>query len=372
MYPWQTSTLLFALNKTNGTAFLSIDKDGKEILRELLRRVSDENVFLEKLNYEEPGEYIITVEDNSGVIATGLLHVYDLDIKLAERSGMVYTFDVIVDGEPVKSADAYVRLGESTEGRRYYVNNGKMTLTAKLEQGLSTFNVDIFGTTIPVEYDNRRENLFDFYLKYGAPGLLLILAVYFGARISRRPTYRLRFGDTATFVRQEMRIPVERAIESFRKIRSDMNIGRVPITPHEFTVSLKRYLTNGADITEGNVEEILKNLVKAGRLEGYREYYQMRGEGDIKRNTLRRMIREKLIQNGTMFTERDGKFVTESYEIGFYGQKFNKKGFIVVEDKSEARRILSNLSDADSARLRLMRANDMVELVPIDRLEDVL
>jgi hypothetical protein len=371
IYPWQRSTLLFSLNKTNGTAYLSIEKDGKEISRELLRRVSDQNVFLQKLQYEEPGEYIIKVRDNRGTMATGLLHVYDLEIELAERAGIMYTFSVNVDGEPARDTDAVVSVGSGAK-RGFYVNDGRLTIPAKLDKGMNTFNIQIYGTTFPVQFDNQKENLFEFYLTYGAPGLLLMGAVYFAARLSRRPSYQLRFGDSVTLVRQEMRIPLERAIDSFRRIRSDMNLGKTPITPQEFTVSLKRYLTNGADVTEGNVEEILKNLVRKDRLEGYRDYYQLKGEGDIKRNALRRMVREQLIQSGTMFTERNGKFVTKDYEIGFFGHTFSKKGIIIVEDKAEARRILSNLSDTESSKFALMRANDMVELVSIDRLQDVL
>ena len=152
-----------------------------------------------------------------------------------------------------------------------------------------------------------------------------------------------------------------------------MNFGKAPITPQEFTISLKRYLTNGADITEGNVEEILKKLVRAGHLESYRDYYQMPGEGDIKKNALCRMIKEKLIQNGTMFEEKNGRFVTKDYEIGFFGQKLSKKKtFIIVEDHTEANRIINHMNDNERSKIMLLQANDMVELVEIDKLEDVL
>ncbi|MBD3210488.1 hypothetical protein GF318_03855 [Candidatus Micrarchaeota archaeon] len=371
-FPWERSTLLFSLNKTNGTAFLSIKKDGKEVMRKLLRRVSDENVFLEKLQYGEPGDYIITAEDNSGVIATGYYHVKDLKIRLLSRTGITYVFGVTVDGEPVKNADAFVGVGESGEKKRFFVNDGRLTLNADLEQGLNVFKMDLYGTTISVPYQNSQENVFELYIKYLTPGLILVALVYFGARMTRRPTYKLRFGDSVSVVRQEIRVPVNRAVESFRRIRSDMNLGKTPITPQEFAISLKRYLTNGSDITEGNVEEILKNLVKSGRLENYRDYYQFPGEGDIKRNSLCRVIREKLIQSGTMFDEKNGKFVTKDCEIGFFGQNFSKKAVIVVESKKEAQHHLSSLSDAENARLRIMQANEQIEIVPIDRLEDVL
>lgn len=371
IYPWQTSTLDFDLNRTNGTAVLSIEKDGKVIDKEFLRRVSEGNVFIKKMQYEDPGDYIITVEDNDKIIASGLLHITDIDIQVRERHGLTYVFSVMVDGEPLESADVLVGLGES-EKRKLYVSNGELAVNAQLDPGPNVFNIEIYGGNVQVTYDNSQEGFFDIYLKYGLPGVALVFIVYFGARLSRKPMYRLRFGESATSIRQEIRIPSERAVESFKRIREDMNIGKAPITPLEFAISLKRYLTNGADVTEGNVEEILKTLTKKGRLEGYNDYYQLKGEGDVKRNALRRMVREKLIENGTMFRDEGGKFVTKDFEIGFFGQTFNKKALIVVDSSSEANRILSSLDGEERARIKVQQANDMIKFVTIDKLSDVL
>jgi hypothetical protein len=182
----------------------------------------------------------------------------------------------------------------------------------------------------------------------------------------------LLFGESAASVRQEIRLPIERAVDGFRMIRKDMNLGKAPITPHEFSISLKRYLTNGADVTEGNIEEIIKKLISGGFLEGHRDYYQLKGEGDIKRNTLRRMTREKLIEAGVMFKDDGEKFITKDFEIGFYGQKFNKKGIIVVDDKTEIKKILDFLSDEEKSKMDILQTNDMIRFVPIDKLSDVL
>jgi hypothetical protein len=169
-----------------------------------------------------------------------------------------------------------------------------------------------------------------------------------------------------------MTLPVDRALESFQRIRQDMKLGNSPITLQEFTISLKRYLTNGADVTEGNVEEILKKLVKTGHLESHRDYYQLKGEGDVKRNTLSRMVREKLIESGTTFTEENGKFVMKDYEIGFFGDSFDRKAVIVVDDKAEEKAILSSLNRSQRSRYEILQSNDMLTFIPIDRLSDML
>ncbi|NYZ73856.1 hypothetical protein H0O00_01815 [Candidatus Micrarchaeota archaeon] len=371
IYPWQSSSLKFELGKTNGTAFLTIKKDGKVIEHEQLRRVTDANVFIKKLEYEDPGEYVVIVDDNSGVLASGLLHISDIQVNLLQRQAFTYVFSVIVDGQPLDGAEAMVSVGNGT-AKKIYINDGTLSVPANLRKGTNTFNIEIADASIPVVVENEQDPIIEFYLKYGFLSLLLVAVVYSGARISRKPVYSLRFGDSTDSVRQEMILPLERALESFKKIRKDMDLGSSPITPQELTVSLKRYLTNGADITEGNMEEILKKLVTSGHLECHRDYYQFRGEGDVKRNALKRIVREKLIESGTMFKEKGDKFITKDFEIGFFGEVFTGKAIVIVDDKAEERRIIESLSPSDRSRLRIMQANDMLTFVPIDRLSDAL
>ena len=370
-FMWHASTLEFDLNKTVGTATMSIKKDGKVIEKEFLRRVTDDNVFIKKMKYDEPGDYIISVEDNEEEIASGILHIKDLQIDLVSRQGVSYVFDIYIDGAPVQDTEAYVGLGDS-EKQKFYVSDGQLVVIAKLDQGENVFHIELLGSDIPYHYINDQKGFFDVYLTYGLPGLVIILVVYFGARFTRKPRYRLRFGDSATTIRQEIRVPLSRTVESFKKVRADMRLGSAPLTPHEFSMSLKRYLTNGADVTEGNVEEILKKLVTSGTLESHRDYYQLKGEGNVRRNTLRRMAREKLIESGTMFTDDGEKFVTKDFEIGFFGQKFSKKGIVIVDDSSEIKKILSGLSSRENSKIKILQANNMLKFVPIDKLSDVL
>lgn len=372
IYPWERSNLQFTLNKTNGTAYFTIRKDGKVVERDQLRRVTDQNVFIEKLEFDEPGEYLLDADDDSGLIASGLLHVRDLNVSLLQHRGVAYVFSVMVDNQPMSGSQAYVSIGNSTDKRQYYVSDGQLVVDAQLNQGLNVFNIDLPDASVQVPVDNTQEPVFEFYLKYGVPGLLLVVFVYFGARLTKRPVYSLRFGDSAGYVRQEIAVPVDRALEAFRSVRSDMKLSGNPITPQEFSVGLKRYLTNGADITEGNVEEILKRLEKAGYLESHRDYYQLKGEGDVRGNVLRRIIRENLIEGGTQFQEREGKFVTKDFEIGFFGDTFSKKGLIIVDDKAEIGRIMSSLTEREQARLRIMQSNQTIEFVPIDKLSSML
>lgn len=372
VFPWQKTTATFALNKTNGTAVLSVSKDGLELSNKSLIRVSDENFFLERLALEDAGDHVIKVRDNSGTIGGGIIHVKDLQISYIGSMGVAYLFNVTVDGKPVSNEKVVVHLGNSTESKSYLVSDGTLSVPAKLNRGPNTFNMEIFGTTRSIEVDFQQEGLADVYIKYGFPGLLLVLAIYFGARMSRRPVYVLRVGEAAGDIRKDVRMSAQKALDSFRSVREELGIGSSPITAHEFAVALKRHVTDGADVTEGNVEEILQNLVKRGYLESHRQYYQLKGKGDIRRNAVVRMIRDKLIESGIKFKAKGKHFITEHFEIGFFGDKFSKKAIVVVEDRHELDSIYSSLSRKQVAEVKLKLANGVLQFITVDRLEDVL
>ncbi|MFH1785410.1 MAG: hypothetical protein ABH842_03195 [Candidatus Micrarchaeota archaeon] len=372
IYPWEKASSQFELNKTTGTAVLTIRKDGDVVESRELRKVTDQNIFIQTFEYDEPGEYILSIDDNSGNIASGLLHIKDIKIIPVSSLGNSYTFSITVDGKPLTNAETEVWLGNSTIKKKFYVTAGEVVVNAQLDPGSNIFNFEIHGKTITVVVTNNKENLFEFYIKYGIPGLIIVIIVYFGVRMTKKPTYRLRFGDSSTYIRQEIKLPRDRAIESFKKVRHDMHLSKSPITPHEFTVSLKRYLTNGADVTEGNVEEILSKLVKTGYLETHRDYYQLKGEGDVKLNVLHRIIREKLIESGTPFKEQENKFILKNMEIGFFNHKFDKKAIIVVDDENEIKQFLASVDENHQARLRIAQTNGMLSFVTIDKLSGLL
>jgi len=371
-FTWEKSTLQYALNATNGTPVFSVIKDGKVMQMDTLQRVTDENVFIEMLQFNEPGDYILNVSDNSGMIASGILHVKDFQISLKSHIGVSYTFSVRVDGAPLDNSDAYVSIGNSTDKKKFFISQGLMTIGAKLNKGVNTFNVAFMGSDIPITVDNNEESFLSFYLTYGIPALALVLIVYVGARMTRTPTYRLRFGDGVTYVREEVHLKPDDAVGAISQARKDMGLGKAPITQHEYAMSLKRHFTKGADVTEGNLEGLLKKLSDKHEIEHHREYYQVRGEGDVRSNTLRRMIREKLIENGISFREIGNKFVTKDYEIGLFGEKFARKAMIVVDDESEIARIMAKTDPSELAKIRIKQANGMLSFVSIDKLGESL
>jgi hypothetical protein len=372
IFPWEKSTVSVSLNKTNGTAFLDVWKDGSQKTNIKLGRVSDENFFQKRLSFNESGEYILKVTDNSGTISSGLVHVKDLKITYIGAIGVTYLFNVSIDNKPMNNAEATVYLSNTSTKRKYFISEGLLSIPAQLKKGNNTFHINILGKSESIDVTYAQEDFAEVYLKYGLPGLLIILAVYFGARMSRRPVYTLRVGEVAGEVRQDVRISPEKAIEAFGIIRAELGLGKSPITAHEFSIALKRQVTDGADVTEGNVEEILQLLAKKGELKSHRQHYQLKGEGDVRQNTLVRMIRDQLIESGIKFRKSGSQFITEHYEVGFFGNKFSKKAFVVVESQDELDSIYSSLDKKELAKLKLRVANGKLRFVKIDRLKDVI
>ena len=372
VFEWQTSIAGFDLGKTNGTAFLEVWKDGSQLESIKLKRVTDSNYFEEPLMPGTEGNYIVRVVDNSGTIAGGVLHVKGLSIKYLGSSGFSYYFNVTVDNAPVRNEKATVHLSNSSNSKDIFINDGLLTVPAKLEKGTNTFNFHIYGTTVEVDVEHGGEGFADIYIKYGIPGFLLVVAVFFIARMSRRPVYTLRFGEVAGEIRKDVKISPKSAIGAFSSIRKEMGIGRNPITAQEFSLALKRHVTDGADVTEGNVEELLRQLMKKGLIESYNQYYQLKGEGNIQRNSLIRRIRDKLIESGVRFKTKGSHFITDNLEIGFFGDKFDKMALIVVEDGDELGTLLAGLGPAELSRLKIKQANGLLSIVTIDRLNDVI
>jgi len=371
-YPSQDSVLVFRLNETDGIAYFTVTKDGVELESKKLPTVVNGSIFREVLEFDKPGEYILRVVDNSGTIASGMLHVNELKVEHYGRTGYNNYFHVTVDGVPLKSAEVEANLENSTVTKKFFVSDGELTIGAQLRNGENVFIMKIEGETVRVPVIYEEENIFDVYVKYGIPGALLVLAVYVGARFSRKPVYVLRATEGSKEIRREVKIKTADLVEAFKNIREDIKIGKNPITVQEFEMAIKRYVTKGADVTDGNIEEILKRLVDRGVLESHRQYYQFAGEGNVKEKALLRMIKEKLIENGISFKTAGKRFITKDYEIGLFGEKFKNKAIIVVDDESEIKKIMDGLDPNEKAKIRIKEANGMLTFVPIDKLDEML
>lgn len=371
LFPWEKMSLMFEVEKTNGTAYIVMEKNNEEKIRDKWQRVSEGNVFIKSYSLDEPGTYIIKIMDNSGVIGGGATHVKDLQISFVQNNGYDYVFSIKLDHRALKQGVVSISLNNSTKSHEYFISDGMLVVPAKLEIGKNIFHFRILGGEKDVAVENAQDELTGIYLKYGLPGLVLVILVYTVARFVRKPVYTLKVSDWSGKIRAELKVPAERAKDVFIIARRDLGISG-PLTAHEYGIGLKRYVTEGAEITEGNLEQILKQLCNRGALETHGGFYQLVGEGDVKKNVLKRIIRDELIKKGVRFEAVGNKFITLHYELGFFGDRFNKRAFIVFDSEADICSALSSLNERAKATLALQRFNNKVELVTKDRLEDVL
>ncbi len=370
-FPWEKLYLTFDVKKSNGTIYVEIEKNGNNVIKDKWQRVSEGNVFIKSYQLNESGTYIIKIIDNSGVIGGTSTHVKDLQITHLGASGYDHKFSVKIDGRPLKQGVVKVSLNNSTKAYEFYILDGMLTIPAKLEKGDNVFHFSILGSEKDITIANNQEEILDIYFKYGMPGLLLVLLAYGVARILRRPVYVIRVSDWFGKARKEIRISADRAKEIFIRTRRDLGING-PLTVQEYGFGLKRYSTEGAEITEGNIEQILKQLSKSGLLKGHDGYYQLAEEGDVRKNVLKRIIRDELIKKGIKFEVSGNKFITPQYEIGFFGDHFEKKAFIVFDNEIEMRATLSKLDERTKAAVSLQRFNNKIEFVTKYNLEEAL
>ena len=372
IYPWESANLEYKLNQTDGTAYFTVRKNGMEITAERLKTVlKNDTVFFKPLSYSEGGEYILEVKDNSGVIGSGILHVNQVEIEYVGKVWNRYLFNVTLDGEPMEG-EAIASINNATDKRKFHISDGELSIAALLEKGDNIFNIEIEGEVFHVTVNYAEESVWDIYIKYGIPGLIIVLIVYVIARLSKRPTYTIRISGGSREIRKEVKVKKEQILEAIGKIRKDTKLRKYPITVAEFEIAIKRYITNGADITDGNVEEILRKLTKESLIEHYGEYYQLAGEGNIKEKALLRIIRENLIENGISFKESGKKFVTKDFEIGLYGEDYEKKAIIVMENEEEIEKIMKVVDDNKAVQLRIKEANGLVTFIPIKKIGEVL
>ncbi|MFA6530482.1 MAG: hypothetical protein WCT31_02035 [Candidatus Micrarchaeia archaeon] len=373
VFPWEEGWAEIVIEKSSGIATLDIKKDGQIVESEKFDRISEQSVFKKLLKFPDAGEYVLEVNDNNGMLANGLFHVKNLSISINEsRDSNYYLFYVTVDGEPVKDAKALVKVKDSPNApQEFSITNGFVPIQAKFKEASGTLSFTVYGGTVDVFVSAGPENIYDTYLKYGPIGIIAIIIVYAFARLNKRQTYIIRVGEVAPEIRKELRMTSEHAKEIFKSARKNLKI-EGPLKAHEFSVGLKRYVTDGADITEGNVEEILKKMETLGIILSWNGYYQLVRDGRIKMNVMKRIIREKLIERGIHFKLNGEKFVTRDFEIGFFGDHFSGKAIIVFEDMADIKKEIAGLDDKQRSRLFIKEFNGVLNLISIDKLDDVL
>ncbi|HLD59449.1 MAG TPA: hypothetical protein VI912_00520 [Candidatus Bilamarchaeaceae archaeon] len=356
----------FVLNKTNGTAeFILTDEQGNKTI-EKLGRVVDQNFFSKRIIAGKSGEFVVKVVDEEGIVGGGILHIKKVDVGIDERYGRSIILKLNIDGQPVKNEEVDIWLNNSTERKRFSISEGKILVRAKLQKGTNYLHLEYGGNIYSIELSNYDDEIIETYLKYGVPGLLLVMLIYFWARVMKRPTYLIKITEAPAEKRKEVLVKSKEIMELFEKAKKEFDINE-PLTIEEITSLIKKYLTDGLEVSEGNIEEILKRMEEKKIIYSYKRYYSTKKK-DIRKEYLKREIKEGLIGKGIEFRIKGDAFVTRDYEVGFLSSTFSKRAIVVFENEYEKEKALERLNQKQLSRLKVQEFNKKVELITLSEL----
>lgn len=373
-YPWEKPEVRISISSTKGTAFFSVENSSSEIFKDELSHVSEEEIFFRTLDPLPPGDYVTKVLDNNGTIGEEVLHVKDVRIAYTGESGVLQVFSVKVDGQPVKDGSALVSIGGQPQ--QFVISDGVLQVPAKLKKGTTVFTFQIYGgeMRVPVLYEH--ESIMDVYVAYGIPGLIIIVIVFVFALISRRSTYVLQFGEFDYIPRKRVPVGQTEAMDIFRLTRQDLGISG-PLSSEEFAVGLRRRLTSGAEMLEGNLQSLLNEMVSRGLLSTHMNYYMPKGEGDIRQAVMNRLVKNKLMERGMQFSERGPVISTRDFDLltkpsASALRAGSKRLYIVFEDRSAIRHFMASLPASEAPRIDLRVRNNLLALVTLADLDEIL
>ncbi|MEM4335781.1 MAG: hypothetical protein QXL47_04280 [Candidatus Anstonellales archaeon] len=370
IYVWESTELAFTVPRADGAGFFSIEKDGKNVYEKKLGFITSPKAFVERLSFNESGMYIAKVYDRLNLLGAMLIIVKGVEIEYIGKKDVNQIFNITINGEPVNSGFAYVSVGGGVE-RRLPIVDGILVVPAKLKKGDNVFRIRYLSFEKEINVQSEVSSVWDVYITYGIPGAILIIVAFIYGKMARKPTYRIITHEAAEELLGRKAVSVEDIKDVFRYVEKHFGWKDVPLTVKDVSWGIKETIAEGMDVSEGNVEEILKKLEKKGVVESYAGYYQIKGTGDIKTNVIRRIIRDILVEKGVSFKEDAGVFKTDSWKIGPPRNKLGKNEMIVVFDEKEKREFMRGLGELEP-KIRLKMGNGIVRLVTLDELREIL
>lgn len=371
IFPWEKISLTFSLNSTSGISNYTVEKDGSIVTYGELDRVRGEEAFFIPLSFSSPGDYLVRVSDRTGTLGAKRIHVKELNLSLTRSYGNFYEFSIMVDGKPVDQASITIGLSHSPNNITGEVRNGKIAIRANLRQGNNTFVITLFGKQHLIPYNNNQESILQFYVKYLMLGAVLISGFYLFLRMNRKPVYKILVPESVQGRNPELRVSTKDILFAFEESERVFGWNKVPLYARELCLGLKK-LTSGMEVNEGNIEAVMKKLEEKGIVKSHLGLYSLSSWGNPKQNALRRIIRDKLVQNGIAFSEKPGGFKCKDWNIVFSPEMAGRDSIVVFEDVESKRVYLSSLDAKKRASLELKITNGVLRLVTLDELDGLL
>ncbi len=371
IFPWQKAQITVQINHSNGTAEFVLEKDKKIIQRGELDRVRNNQAFFLVFSFNSSGNYLLKVFDHDGIMAAKHIHVKDVNVSFVRAYGNSYEFSVFLDNQPLENAPVIIGLNHSTTTVENEVKNGVLLVHANLKQGENIFIIRLFGQQHYLLYNNTQENITAFYAKYLALGIIIIAIFYFVMHINKKSIYRIRVPEGVFTRNPEIKLKADEIISALKDMEKMFGWKNTPLYAKEIGIGLKR-LTGGMEVNEGNTEAILKKLEEKGLIKNYIGLYGLTEWGDAKCNALKRIIKDKLVQNGVEFTENKFGFDIGEKQIVLDSETATKEAISVFEDRADMRSYISLLNAKKRAIIDLKIKNSILKLATLDELDELI
>lgn len=371
IYPWEKAELYFTMNQSTGRVMYTLEKGGRQIASEELGFVGAEKAFFYTFEFEEPGDYIFWVHDSSGVLGSAHMHVREIDVQVVELKDVRMSFNITVDGVPVKSGKAKVSL-DGEEEREYSINDGQMSVPVRLKAGTNNIRVRYLEYVATIRYEQTQESMFDVYAKWLLPGLVVIAIVYVVASSRRRPTYRLKVERMGKKQAVRLAVKPEQITEAITDVQKSCGWKGVPVSLKELMQSFKKNITDGMDMYDGDVEGLMKKMEERGVVQRYGDYYQLHGWGDPKKNVIRRKIRDALVLAGEKFKDAWGGFELDRMVVSTEYFNTQKKLILVFENEEERQYFLESMEPFSRAEIELKMENGKVIVTTVYGLSEFI
>jgi hypothetical protein len=281
-----------------------IKKDGFLVSRVPSGRGKVRSIWLGQAGFQsprEPGEYLLVLSDQFGrSYASSRLLVRNLSVAQLAQSEGAYTYQVMLDGLPLDSALARVRIEGSNDSQLYPVMQGRTTIFAKPARD-GHFIFEIGEASVPVEFAAQRPAA-DIYLFIGLPGLAIAIFIYVALMGRLRAKYSLLVDDLPSSPGCALELDSSSVARIFERTSSSLSLGKSPLSFAEVALGMRRFASPGRGIfiSDSNLQDVLGKFCADSVLRGQEGYYWLpvwtlsHPQNEI----MLRQLREILLQSG--------------------------------------------------------------------------
>ncbi len=267
------------------------------------------------------GEYIVRLMDDSGkVYAQTYMDVVSPDIQYAgedQQKQSLYNFNIELAGQPYTLSDLSVSVDEGQYGTFKFnnVNSIQVDVTNTGGQSLPygnhsfSFTAGDYKTVIYVPH-TRAQTLFDNPL-FWLVGIFTVGIVGIGVFFARQEDvfFSIDIPDFPPVARTRIPLSPDVVISIFTKINDTYRWQNTPLTANEVKNGFKDIFFQGKPIiiTDYNVEYLLDDLEKKGRVKEALGYYGLSEWADKTKRSmdymaLMRRLRDICVNNAIPFT----------------------------------------------------------------------